>query len=488
MKKLFALLLAMAFICGVLAGCGTQSVNSGVKLNSEDPVTINIWHYYNGAQKTAFDKLVAEFNETDGMEQGIIVEAFNQGNVSELTESILASANNKVGTDPIPNIFAAYADTAYQIDKLGLVANLDKYMSSEEIAEYIPSYIEEGRLGEDDALKIFPIAKSTEIFMMNKTDWEPFSKATGATLESLSTIEGLVETSCTYYEWTDSLTPDIPDDGKAFFGRDAMANYFIIGCRQLGTEIFSVENGTVTFQIDEKIIKKLWDNYYIPYINGWFAANGRFRSDDAKVGDILALVGSTASATYFPTNVIRNDKDSYPIESIVLPAPHFEGGDSYAVQQGAGMVVSSSTPEEEYASVLFLKWFTEAERNLQFSIFSGYLPVKAAANDIERLDGVLESTKTVEFSEPLKQTIHTAIETVQTESLYTNKAFEGGTKARNVLEYSLSDKASEDAEKIKALISQGTPRKEAVAAFATDENFESWLAELKLSLEKTQKG
>lgn len=29
-----------------------------------------------------------------------------------------------------------------------------------------------------------------------------------------------------YYEWTDSLTPE-ENDGKALFGRDAMANYMI---------------------------------------------------------------------------------------------------------------------------------------------------------------------------------------------------------------------------------------------------------------------
>ena len=46
-------------------------------------------------------------------------------------------------------------------------------------------------------------------------------------------MEGITETARQYYEWTDAQTPDIPDDGKAFFGRDAFANYMIIGARQL---------------------------------------------------------------------------------------------------------------------------------------------------------------------------------------------------------------------------------------------------------------
>lgn len=79
----------------------------------------------------------------------------------------------------------------------------------------------EGRIGEDGSLKIFPIAKSTELMMLNKTDWDRFAEAAGASLDELNTLEGVTKVAREYYEWTDSLTPQ-PNDGKAFFGRDAM--------------------------------------------------------------------------------------------------------------------------------------------------------------------------------------------------------------------------------------------------------------------------
>lgn len=37
------------------------------------------------------------------------------------------------------------------------------------------SYIEEGKIGLNGELEIFPVAKSTEIMMMNKTVWDEFS-------------------------------------------------------------------------------------------------------------------------------------------------------------------------------------------------------------------------------------------------------------------------------------------------------------------------
>ena len=125
--------------------------------------------------------------------------------------------------------------------------------------------------------------------MLNKTDWDKFAQATGAETDDLATIEGVTATAEKYYEWTDSLT-ETPDDGKTFFGRDAVANYIISGMQQLGSTIFDVTDGEVSFHLDENALRKLWDNYYVPYINGYFGAYGKFRSDDAKTGDLIALL------------------------------------------------------------------------------------------------------------------------------------------------------------------------------------------------------
>lgn len=78
-----------------------------------------------------------------------------------------------------------------------------------------------------------------------------------------------------------------------------------------------------------------------------------FRSDDIKTGNILAYVGATSSATFFPTQVMTSDTESHDIELEVLTPPEFEGGKKVAVQQGAGMVVTKGSDEEIEASVEF---------------------------------------------------------------------------------------------------------------------------------------
>ncbi|MBP0965381.1 MAG: extracellular solute-binding protein [Oscillospiraceae bacterium] len=463
--KITSAVLAAAMAAQLLGGCSDNEV----KLDPANPTVVSVWHYYNGAQKEAFDALIDEFNATVGTEVGIIVQGTSYSDVGALEDAVTSAAEE--GADKLPSIFAAYSDMAYAVEEKGMLAELDSYFTNEELSEYVDGFIAEGRFSKDGKLMIFPVAKSTEVFILNKTDWDKFAEATGADIAELETREGLVRVSERYYEWTDSLTPDIPDDGKAFYGRDAMANLFTAGLMQLGTEIFAADNGNVTINADKENLRKIWDCYYVPYINGWFSSYGRFRSDDVKIGQICALTGSSASATYFPKQVMT-DEASYPIEALTLPVPEFEGGKHYAVQQGAGMAVAKSTPSCEYASVEFLKWFTESERNLKFACLSGYMPVKKAANEEELLT---MAVKDMDAADTIPvEALNVCFDIASKNEMYTYKAFSGAGAARNVLNYSLSDKAAADCEKVNQMVAEGMSRAEAAASFDTDENFEEW--------------
>lgn len=474
-KKVLLLLAAALIVSLPLNGCNGIT-NKKVKLDPENPVTISIWHYYNGAIMNAFESMVKEFNETVGAKEGIIVEDYGMGNVSELEKAVLASANKESGSIEMPDIFASYADTVYAAEKMNLLANLDDYFTKEEQKEYLDSYIEEGRIGLNGELRIFPIAKSTEIFIINETDWTPFAQANGLTYDNLATMEDIAQVAEMYYKWTDSKTHDTPNDGKSFFGRDSMANLFIVASKQFGTELFRVKNGVATVEIKADVMRKIWDNYYLPYVRGHFYSYGRYRSDDAKVGDILAYVGATSSAAYFPSEVTANGT-VYPIKAKVLPVPGFKGAAKTIVQQGAGMSVVKSTPQSEYASVVFLKWFTETQNNTEFSALSGYMPVKKEAVDYDALVSRLTAAGQT-IDEITSETLRIAFEEIKTSELHTNKAFDGGANARAVLEHHLQDKAIADREAFLKAIEGGSSHEQAVAMFNTEDNFNNWLEDI----------
>ncbi|MEG2088360.1 MAG: extracellular solute-binding protein [Angelakisella sp.] len=476
LHRLTALFLLFSLLLSTV-GCA----KSAPRLTPKNPVRIELWHYYNGPQQEAFNALLDEFNQTEGMRLGVTVEGYSQGSIGQLTQSVLDSANKKAGAKPVPQIFAAYADTAFEVDALGLVAELDPYFTQQELEAYLPEYLSEGRFDKNGKLKIFPIAKSSELMMINKTYWDRFAAATGATTASLATMESLAATAEAYYRWTDSLTPE-PNDGKSLFGRDSMANYMFIGARELGVELFQPTADGVVLNLDRAVLRRLWDNFYLPYVKGYFTHFGKFRSDDIKTGDILAMVGSTTGIIYLPKQVTNADNSTEPIELLTLPAPCFEGGAAFAVQQGAGMVVTKSDPLTELAAVTFLKWFTQKEQNMRFAVAAGYLPVTKAAATPAALEDFL--AKHSDINSNLAAALRVSYQVTDSHTMYAPKAFDNSNAARNLLEHSLIEQCTADRKLVQAALAAGSSLEQAVAPYVTDARFDQWLSSLTTALEQ----
>ncbi|MGP1588693.1 MAG: extracellular solute-binding protein [Oribacterium sp.] len=434
----------------------------------KEPVNLSLWTYYSGAQLERFNELVQEFNDGYGSGHGIVVEASSEGDIETLTEKLRASVEKRAGASALPDIFSCYTDNVYALDDLGLIEDLAPYFTEQEREEYVPGYLDEGDLYNDGSLRVFPVAKATELLMLNRTDWERFSEACDVELSELSTLEGLTRTARIYYEWTDSLT-ETAGDGRAFFGRDALANYMLVGAKQLGVDLVNMgTDGKLQLNFPRRVARKLWDNYYIPYIRGYFCANGRFRSDDVKSGDALCYVGSSSSASFFPTEVIRSSSEKYPIEALAMEAPRFRDGEAYAVQQGAGMAVLKGSERRIEACVEFLRWFTKEENNIRFSVGSGYLPVKRAANDMEEIRSAMKN------GDKISDSVQSSIDTVRHCALYSVKG--RVHRIRGILQNNMQTVADRDRRVVLQRQQMGQNLREAAADFESERYFGIWYA------------
>ena len=228
MKKLRLAAVCMLLLSAtVLQGCSANDHG----LDPDKPITLTLWHYYSGSQKQAFDELVDEFNETQGKKQGISVDAVAKGSISNISADLKSSLEKKVNAPELPNIFAAYGDTAEDMEKAEKLVSINAYMSDEEMAEYVDDYMKDGILHNHDDVNIFPIAKATEVMVINKNKWDEFAKKEDVKLSDLDTWEGLAHVSEKYYTYS---------GGKAFFARDALMNYLNAGSEQLGTPLFTI--------------------------------------------------------------------------------------------------------------------------------------------------------------------------------------------------------------------------------------------------------
>jgi len=369
MKRTFLVVISLLLLFSVQTGCRNER-----GLDPKNPVTLTLWHNYGGQMKETMDSMVDEFNETLGTEKGIIINVTSISSSNALHEKLVMIANGDAGAPEMPDITTANPKTAVILAEKGLLTDLASQFTQEELADYLPRFIEEGTL-DTDRLYIFPIAKSTEVTFLNKTVFDRFSRDTGASYEDLSTFEGIANIAALYYDWTDAQTPGTPNDGKAFYHSDSLFNLTQIGCRQLGSDFINAGHPDYS----QDAFRRVWSFFFDSAVRGHFAVFDGYASDLFKTGEIICSTGSTAGVLFFDPVVTYPDNTTENVALLILPYPSFTGGEKIAMQRGGGMVVSSTDETKAYAASIFLKWFTSPENNLRFVSSTGYLPVTQEA-------------------------------------------------------------------------------------------------------------
>ncbi len=360
--KKAGLICFMVLLGGVLlSGCGEK-----------EPVTVTLWHVYGGQTESPLNDMIEIFNETEGRKNNVQVVVGSVTNTNTIHENVLSSAFNDPGASELPNMFVSYPKTVLAMPDDTVLVDYRDYLTEDEINAFIPEFIEEGTI--EGRLTILPVAKSTEIMFINKTAFDRFSKETGVKVSDLQTWEGLFKAAEIYVDWTDGKTPEIVGDGKPFFVHDYHFNYFQVGVDALGGQFF--KENTVNF---EDPFEQVWNPYARAALKGGIWLQGGYATEPLRTGDAIVSVASSASVLYYSNQVTYADNTSEIVEIIALPCPVFEKGKVEVMQRGAGICTVKSTPEKEAACMTFLRWLTDAERNVEFVTQVGYMPVKQAS-------------------------------------------------------------------------------------------------------------
>lgn len=479
MKRKIKLACLFLSVMMLLTAC---SAGEKTALDPKNPVSITLWHYYVGDNKIALETAVDTFNKSVGSEKGVVVNAVAKGSVTELEKAVTDAAKGVVNAEAMPDLFSCYPDKALEIDELGKLCDLNDYFSKAEQALYVEEFLNDGQF-DGERLLILPIVKSTELLYVNETAWNEFAAANGQDATKLSTWEGVYAAAQAYYKWTDAQTPESSGDGKSLMGVDSVANYVIIGNKQLGVEVIDGQNQQVV--LNRAVMKKIFDTYYGGMSLGYFNAVGKFRSDDIKAGDLTAYVGSSSGAAYFPT-WIEKDNTQLPIDFLALSYPVFEGGSPYAIQQGAGMSVANSTPEKQEGAAVFLKWFTSEAQNIEFAMTTGYLPVQSGAYENAEFKASLEDLRAGETAEKNVAAVYDiALNQIMERDTYASLPFKGSYQVRSTLEKSLTTMGQSGRQNATALKEQGLSEAEILAALDLNARFEEWLTAIRSQLNES---
>ena len=86
-------------------------------------------------------------------------------------------------------MFVSYPKTVLALPDQDMIVDYRDYFSPEELGTFIPAFVEEGQIGGRQA--ILPLAKSTEVLFVNRTLFDRWAAASGASYEDLTIWEGI---------------------------------------------------------------------------------------------------------------------------------------------------------------------------------------------------------------------------------------------------------------------------------------------------------
>lgn len=360
-RKLFLLLLIFSISICCLPGCKKS------ELDKNKPVTLTMWHVYGEQADSPMNRLIDEFNETVGVEKGIIINVTAMSNASKIGEKLLDAHNKIPGSAEMPDLFFAHKSNVLE---LGADCLLDwnEYFSEKELSAYIPEFLEDGTAA--GKLSVFPVSKSTHLLFIAGGQFERFSADTGVTYEALSTWDGFFDAAAKYYDWS---------GGKPFCALDYPLRAIELAATESGAGDIFADNGF--YDPSNVIFKQTFIKFANSLAKGHIMLSNLYSNTQVMTGEVVAGIGSSAAILYYNDTVTYEDGTSEPMDPEILPLPAENGKKPYITQAGVGLCAYKTTSQKAEASAIFAKWLTEPERNLEFVCQTGYMPVTNGAFD-----------------------------------------------------------------------------------------------------------
>ncbi len=362
MKKFGLLIFAGLVLSLGLTGCAGRS-----QLHPKDPVTLTVWHVYGEQADSPMNRLIEEFNQTVGVEKGIILDVTLMSSASDIGEKLLAAQKGMPGVPAMPDLFFCHVNNAKELGTENLLDWQDQF-AEDELDAYIPEFLQDGMA--DGRLSVFPVSKSTHMLYISGSQFGRFSADTGVSYDSLSTWDGFFAAAEKYYNWS---------GGKPFCAFDYPIRCVELNALEKGAADFYTKDGWYDFE--NEIFKASWMEFAEALSKGYIIVSDLYSNTQVMTGEVAAGIGSSASILYYNDTVTYPDNTSEPIDLQVLPIPKAAGKELLATQAGVGLCSYKTTVQKAEAAAVFARWLTESERNLDFCVQTGYIPVNKGSFD-----------------------------------------------------------------------------------------------------------
>lgn len=376
------------------------------------PITIKLWHGNGSTIEAALKRYALDFQKLYPNVTVVIEKIGN--NYDDVRQATI----DAIRGGSLPNLVQSYPDHVMEyIDNNALVSVTPYYdhpvhgydnSATGSFSDIVASYRRENNqyTSEGDYFAL-PFNKSTEVVIYNKTYYDRLVAAGKApaefptTWQQLFALEAVFKADANAYmdemfafhanaaqESVRITTEQLQDAKNKFipFSYDSQDNAFITLIRQWGgqyTGINADRKGQILF--DNAEAREMLNYFYENRGNITVPSNWGtdYASDLFKKGFTFVTVGSTGGVRYNVPDLINGE---YPFEFDVVPMLYNEERPELqtAIQQGTNIsMTTQGNAQEKLASWLFLKYLTSFEVQKDFSILTGYHPIRSSIYEDE---------------------------------------------------------------------------------------------------------
>lgn len=449
MKK-FLTLIVMLFVLTSVAACSGGNNNSGSKpvdndilpvdqIDKSKKIEISFYHAMGQTNQAVMEsiaeKYTAEMKEVYGVD--VTVNFSNQGNYDTLRKTIAASI--AAGTQP--TVAQTYPDHVSLYLEGEAVRSLDDFVDHAEYGlegteensyNFVDTYWAEGRIyDQEKTLYSIPFNKSTEVVFYNVELFEKYGWEAPKTWDDVKVI-------CEEWKQTPEYKKIVESGTKtAGMGIDSEANFFITLIQQWGGEYTGFNNGVGEYKFDNPQAKAALQWLVDEFNAGNLATATHFGTDycsDAFTAQQIPMtIGSSAGASY-------NIDDSGSFTTGVSTYPQMAGAsedEKYVIQQGTNVTLfKCADAQEELFGWLFIKFLTNYESALQWTLETAYYPTRKdviASEEYQEYVSqmVYDSAGNGKYVyDPIKEVCKVGL-IEQSDYYYTSVAFPGSASARD---------------------------------------------------------
>jgi len=349
-------------------GTAQPRLRPSIPAESLRGVGIQIWHPWFGVEASLLESQVAEFNKEN--DWGITVRASGKSSFTELYNSLTTALP---GTDA-PQLVIALPEQSISWDAGGYVIDLTDYigdpvygLSTEEVSDFAPVFwnqelVAGRRLG-------VPAQRSANFLIYNQS-WARrlgFEEAPG-------TERQFREQACSAHEAL--VRDDDPaNDGRGGWLASTDSMTFLSWMMAFGGGV--LDGGGYRFLTPKNLeatafVKQLYDDGC-----AWLSQNDDERA--AAFADRSALF-ATAGLAELPdvgrAMAAAENTDAWTVLS-------FPGAEQTGlVAYGSSFVVIKSTPEQQLASWLFIRWLLSADSQKRWVEATGLFPLRTSMLDL----------------------------------------------------------------------------------------------------------